>query len=236
MSVIDLNAIAVKAMENIVASGVIEKKVEEVTQKALETIIADAFLWNTPAYKELKTIMQEKLQVDFSRLDLPVYNEFLLERVKQIITAQIEENGVAPFGEQITQLLKREVKPQYNLFQLLDEFKNIKRVYYNRDNNDYLTLHIKRTDYGSIKIAIDEEEDKDYWSCSYRFYIDSNNNTIFGVELRDNKDSANKATNILFTDSFGELLLRIRAAGSQIFVTDENTDDYNLSYYDEEDY
>lgn len=233
---VDLNAIAVKAMENIVASGVIEKKVEEVIQKAIEAIISDTFSWNSPAYKELKEVIQEKLQVNFRNLDLPIYNEFLLERVKQIITAQIEKNGIAPFGEQIAQILKREVKPEYTLYQLIEEFKDINRDDYDPSDEPQFTLHIGKSEYGSRYISIDKEDGKTKWSCEYRFCVDDKDNHIFGIDLRGKDRKKDKADSILNADSFGDLLLRIKAAGSKVVVTSDDIDNYDLCYYDEEDY
>ena len=233
---VDLNAIAVKAMENIVASGVIEKKVEEAAQKAIEDIIRDTFSWSSPMYKELKAVMQEKLQINFRDLDLPIYNEFLLEQVKNIIKVQIEEGGANPFGEQITKLLKHDVKPEYTLYQLIEEFKEMNRDEYDPSDEPQLTLHISKSEYGNRHIYIDKEDGKNKWDCEYRFCIDSNDNHIFGIDLRGEDRTKDKANSILSTDAFGDLLLRIKAAGSKVVVTSDNVDDYDLLYFGEEDY
>lgn len=226
---IDLAAMAVTAMENIVASGDIEKKLEEALKKAIDGIIADNLSWSSSFYKLLKEEMTRKMAVDFSRLDLPLYNEYLLSHLQEIIAGQLETAGLAGMQGQLEKIMKREIRSKYTLLDLVEIFKSCNVDC--KDEDDEITLFIEKGSYGARFIYIDENSETPRYDCGYRFAISDRDNGIFGLDFGRSKSPT---ANILDADSFASLLLRIKAAGAEVIVEDEGVEDYDLRYHDDD--
>lgn len=167
---INLSEIAQKAMEDIVSSGIIEEKIKSTLEDTISNIIKQQLNWNSSFANSFKEAIKEKLSVDFSKIDVPLYNAYLLKTAEELTDTFVKEHGVESFKDMLTAMLTRESKTEYTLSELIGEY-----IDYHADEHygdgESITLIIKEGSYGGYFVYFDELSDKQAHECAIRIYV-----------------------------------------------------------------
>ncbi|WP_321814608.1 MULTISPECIES: hypothetical protein [unclassified Paraburkholderia] len=222
------------AFSNVVASGVIEKAIEEQLTKCVTSIINDHLRSYSDFGKQLEKAVESALKVDFDNLGLPGYNDLILK----IIRAQVAQHTSGSIAGQIEEQMKELLAPapaEIKLSTLVEEF--IKDAHdeigCSCDSPDRITLVVRDgTDggrYSTLKdfyhIYLDAQPDKEHYRCAYRIAVHDGH--VYSVTI-DEKDPS-KTFFVGPVRGFDKRVFQLYAAKSKLIV-DGNEDDINTYY------
>ena len=221
---IDPGAIAQKAMEDIISSGIIEEKIKSSLEETISSVIRNQLNWNSNFANSFKEAIKEKLSVDFSKINVPLYNAYLLKTAEELTDTFVKEHAVEGFTNILTNMLVKAPKTEYTLTQLINEYKD----YYadeHYDDGESITLIIKKGSYSGYYIYLDEVSDKQAQECAIRMYI--YNDEICSVKTGAYCCFGEKLAD---ADCFVRQLLHLQISGATI-TFDQG---YDAMYYDTE--
>lgn len=227
---IDLNKIVNDSMEQIEKEGFVEKIVKERLEKTISDIVDDTFRSWSDFGKNLKTHIEENLNVNLEKLSIDGYNTLVLKAVQEKLDNAMKIQGVEKIKESMDNMLK-DVEDEYSLSELIEELKQEDyREEWEYDEDDQITLIIEES--GSFKyIYMDKESDKRKYECDYRILIYKNE--ISSVTIK-NKAIDKKSIMAGFSN-LGDTLFKIYASGAKI-VLDCGDDPECYELYYREDY
>lgn len=232
MANIDLGSICESQMNEIVGSGLIQKTIRSALEQTVKaTIESELCGYCGTVKKDIEQAIKESVKIDRDKLDLPEYNNFIVLTVKECVEEFLNIEGKNKLAANIEKMLKKEVKPEYTLEEIIEEFKG----YYGGDKDNYeeFTLVLNKSSVcSSLTVSIDEESDKDAYKCDIRFMVDSSDNHIYGLHFKGESIAPMDAAQ---SYGFENFMLRLLANDSKIIIKSTNVDDYNL-YFKEEDY
>ncbi|PJO24865.1 hypothetical protein [Burkholderia glumae] len=204
------------AFSNIVASGAIERAIEEKLTTTITSIIDDSLRSYSDFGKQLGEQVKTALQVDLSRIGLPSYNDFIMKVVRAKVSA-LTQSAIAQQVEKQLEALLEPAPAEITLSALVDQFikGNDDRYGCSCDAPDRITLHVQDTDYGSNWIALDKDDDKSEYECEIRFGVSKDTGRMFGLTLRQQK-----VQETLFLDPYGfeRSILQMHLAGTKVII------------------
>jgi site-specific DNA-cytosine methylase len=109
------------AFANVVAAGTIEKAIEEKLTSTITSIINEELRSYSDFGKALSEQVKAAMQVDFSNLELPGYNDLILK----LIRAQVEHQASTSIAAQVEAQMKELLAPapaEIKLSELVEEF------------------------------------------------------------------------------------------------------------------
>ncbi|MBQ5320315.1 MAG: hypothetical protein J6K17_14590 [Oscillospiraceae bacterium] len=226
---INLGLICQEEMNKIVQEGYIEAQIRASLEKTIKSAIEDEFEgYNGTVKKAVQAAVKESVQIDTEKIDVPLYNRYIVSVIKEVLDNYITLECKNKIKDSIEKILVQEIKPSYTLQEIINEFKS----YYCDDKKygDEMTLHIKKTTFGSWIIAMDEKQDVEFSDCDVSFRISDVLHTACNIKaLGCEKDS-----DCISCYSFERFLHRIAANNSKIEVGDDLVEFYNLSYIEDE--
>ena len=163
-------------------------------------------------------------------MDLPIYNEYVLQSLKEIINTQLEERGIKELESHISEVFGETIEKEYTLDKILEIFKNGERDY--KEYGDSFTLIIEGEDDGYKHVYLDEDDGTRKYECGYRMALDKEG-IMYNLEIKDKNmnSSSNLINNI---GNFAKFLVRIKAAGSRITIDEMDADYYDTNYIEED--
>ncbi|WP_186224610.1 hypothetical protein [Burkholderia gladioli] len=215
------------AFSNIVASGVIERAIEEKLTKTITSVVEHELQGYSEFGKQLSEQVKVAMQVDLTRLGLPSYNDFVLKVVRAKVSA-LTENAIAQQVEaQLTTLLAP-APAEIKLSELVAQFikGNEDRYGCSCDAPDRITLHVAGSDYGSRWISLDKDGHKSQYECEIQFAVSDRDGRLFGLRL-----GKRKVEETLFLDPHGfeRSILQMFHAGTKL-VIDREADEIDTYY------
>jgi hypothetical protein len=211
----ELEQAVMTSLANVVASGAIETAIEEKLTKTITSIIEDQLRSYSPFGEALKEHIQAALQVDFSTLGLPGYNDLILKLVRRKV-GELTQESLSQVDAQLTKLLAP-APAEIKLSALVARFieQNANQFSCSCDGPDRITLHVEESQYGSRWISLDKEEGKADYECAIRFGVMDFDGRIFG--LRFDRREIEKT---LFVGLGGieREIFQLHAAGSRLIV------------------
>ncbi len=223
---IDLNKIVNDSMKQIEKEGFVEKIVKESLEKTISDIVDDTFRSWSDFGKNLKSHIEENLNVNLEKLSIDGYNTLVLKAVQEKLDNAMKIQGVEKIKESMDNMLK-DIEDEYSLSELIEELKQEDyREEWEYDEDDQITLIIEES--GSFKyIYMDKESDKRKYECDYRILIYKNE--ISSVTIK-NKAIDKKSIMAGFS-KLGDTLFKIYASGAKIVLDyGDNPEDYELYY------
>ncbi|PCN42293.1 hypothetical protein B9C88_21575 [Brevibacillus laterosporus] len=182
----DLNVMINDSLAKLKDEGFVEKVVKSQLEKTIESVINDSLRSYSDFGKRLEKQVEEQLQINLDKLDIPSYNTFILATIKDHLNAVIHEQGVNRMKEQLDDLLlsaKEEYKLSELMKELVGEIEDLYELGYEEVHE--MSLHIE-TPYGLTYIYFDAESDKDKYSCKYEICIDPRKeNEINSIRIRE---------------------------------------------------
>lgn len=168
----DLNLIVNNTMAELQKDGYVEKIVKNQLEETIQDIIKDSFRSWSDFGKELKQQVQEQMQFNLDKLDIPSYNQVILNVIKSELERSVHEEGAKRIQENIQEILGTS-KEEYKLSELIKEIVEQDCELNELEYDDYKEITVIVEDkYGSKYIYIDPEEDKTWYSCKYQLVLD----------------------------------------------------------------
>lgn len=186
----DLNLIINETLSRLKEENYVEAIVKKQLEKTIQDIIEDSLKSWSDFGKELKQQVQKQMQLNLDRLDIPSYNQIILNAIKDELERSVYEEGVKSIQENIQNILGTS-KEEYKLSELIKEIVAQDCELNELDYDDYkeITVIIENK-YGSKYIYIDPEEDKMWYQCKYKITLDDDM-TVRRAEI-DDKSFDNK--------------------------------------------
>ena len=222
---IDLGLICQEEMNKIVQEGYIEAQIRTSLEKTIKSAIESEFEgYNGTVKKAIQTAVKESVQIDTEKIDVPLYNRYIISVIKEVLDNYITLECKNKIKDSIEKILVQEIKPSYTLQEIIDEFKS----YYcdDKEYGDEMTLHIKKSTFGSYIIAMDEQQDVNFSDCEVSFRISDTLQTVHNIKATNCK----KDSDCISCYSFERFLHRIAADSSKIDVGDGYIESYDLGY------
>lgn len=116
----DLNLIVNNTMADLQKEGYVEKIIKKQLKKTIQDIIEDSFRSWSDFGKELKQQVQDQMQFNLDRLDIPSYNHVILNIIKSELERSVHEDGAKQIQESIQKILGTS-KEEYKLSELITE-------------------------------------------------------------------------------------------------------------------
>lgn len=227
------NAVS-NAFANIVASGAIEKAIEEKLTKTITSIVEEELRSYSDFGKALSHQVKTALQVDFSNLGLPGYNDLILKVIRAQVAHQADTSIAMHVEKQLAELLAP-APTEIKLSELVEEFITFANddLGCSCDKPDQITLIVEDgTDggrYTSLRnfyhISFDKNPGKDKYECDFR--IDVNDGKVYNVTL--NKRDPSKSIFIGPIYGFARRVYQLYAAGTNLII-DGDADSINTYY------
>ncbi|CAB3750934.1 hypothetical protein GQ57_16100 [Burkholderia sp. MSh2] len=223
----ELEQVVANAFSNIVTAGAIEKAIEEKLTKTITSIINDELQSYSDFGKQLSEHVKKAVQVDFSNLGLPGYNDLILKIIRQRVDANLNEQIEKHVTSQLDELLAP-APEEITLSELVADFIKFQadRQSYSCscDLPDRITLLVE-TDGSFTHIALDKEDGSDRYKCPWR--IDTMDGRVYSVKI--NEIDPKKAIFIGPMYGFERKLFQLYAAGTKL-VIDADVDEIDTSY------
>jgi hypothetical protein len=231
----ELHAVVDKKVAAMIESGEIEKSIELGIEKSINESIRRQFESYGNITEQLNKLLDEKLKIDPSQIDIPTYNDVMLKAVEQKIAEFFESKAAAKLMEGMNKLFAP-------LPESMDIHEFINKIvahwkaedHYDIDNTDeYATVELKESEHsiGGYRL--------DLWKQRESGYITKRENSP-EVSLYIGKDGDIRLRHTWNpTTLYGEDSLIIKAYASSMTLTglaDFDEDDCELCLHPDEDY
>lgn len=100
----ELHAVVDKKVAQMIESGEIEKSIELGIEKSINESIRRQFESYGNITKQLNKLLDEKLKIDPSQIDIPTYNDVMLKAVEQKVAEFFESKAAAKLMEGMNKL------------------------------------------------------------------------------------------------------------------------------------
>lgn len=228
----DLTNAVAAVLDRIIKSDTIEKAIESQLTKTIQREVESALSSYSDFGKQLDTAIKGALQVDFSGLGLPGYNDMILKIVRAQVDANVNSLLAKQVEEQLTELLAPP-PAEIKLSELVEQFKQAqrdKRSYSCSCDSEQITLIVEETSHGSRFIYLDADAHQGKYDCAIRFLVSDHDNQIHALKV-DGRDMEKQ----LFVGSlynFERSLFQLYAAGTKLIVDcDEHSISLDYSEY-----
>ena len=182
----DMNVIINDKLAELKEEGYVEKIVKKQLETTIKDIVEDSLRSWSDFGKGLKEAVNNQLQINLDRLDIPSYNQVILNVVQEEINRSIHEAGANRLKEQLQELLGTG-KNEYKLSELVEEMVNddLELNDLSYEEVEEITVHIEKSPYGGTTyIYLDPEEDKSKYSCKYMVSLNEDG-TVWRAEVKD---------------------------------------------------
>lgn len=222
------------AFERLIAVGAIEKAIQERLEKTVTETIREELGSYSDFGKQLKEQVKDALQVDFSKLGIPGYNDFILKIIRRQVEADVSNTIAQHIEKQVTDLLAP-APGEIKLSELVAQFIEANKpdgYSCSCDDPSRITLNVEESQYGSQWISLDKESGKDRYSCSIRFAVSNDDGKIFALRV----DGQEIAKTLFVGDMyrFERSIFQMHVAGTKLIVDgDENSINTWYAPYDD---
>lgn len=179
----NLNEEVNKAFEK-VASENLQEMCENNAKKMLEKILDDVFSPYSEVAKQMKKMVESKLNINLERFDLIDYNAIVADAINTHIYACVNENSIQPIlklVESATGLVKSK---NIRLSEIHKMVLDAAMEYYSWDNDGEISFHVEHNrEHGWYTVSADIEP-KDEDKCSFKFMINDKSGSIFSFRTR----------------------------------------------------
>lgn len=180
----DLNLIVNKTLSELKEEGYVEKIVKKQLEKTIQDIIEDSLRSWSDFGKDLKDQVQKQMQFNLDKLDIPSYNQVVLNIIKGELERSVHEEGAKQIQQSIQEILGT-AKEEYKLSELIKEIVEQDCELNELDYEDYKEITVIIEDkHGSKYVYIDPEEDQNWYNCKYRLTLDDDM-TVRRAEIGD---------------------------------------------------
>jgi hypothetical protein len=220
---IDFRTLVINSLDKVLASGTVEKKIEETLTKTISEIVEDTFKSWSSFGKELKEVVQKAINVNLQELTLPEYNQLVLNAIRQKINETIQAEGFTRLKADIEKMLIGERK-EWKLSELVEELKK-ETLEDESDADEFDEISLFVENFGSsnlVWIYLDQHSDKSKYECNIQLAI--YNGQVDSVRMIDKDFTKNDTLGCLH--GIEALLFRLYAQKVNFIIDEENVDKY----------
>ncbi|VVE29247.1 hypothetical protein PEP31012_03580 [Pandoraea eparura] len=207
------------AFANVIASGAIEKAIQERVTKTVNDLINDQISAHSDFGRQLRDHVKAALQVDFSHLGIPGYNDFLLKIIRGQVEAQLNSSVGKHVETQMTQLLAP-APAQIKLSELVAQFiKDNDESHYgcSCDGPEQITLVVEGSEIprGYHRVYLDKEEGKSKYQCKVQLAL-TDEGEVYSITIDEEEVKKSLFVGPLY--GFDLRIFQMHAAGTKIIV------------------
>lgn len=176
----DIQQIAEQKLQLIIDNGTIEKIIEDKLTETCKTIIGDSLKSYSTFGEELKKVINEKLQVNLSNINLGTYSAMMLRIVEENMVG-ILETQKDKVKQVIAATLELPEKTEWKLSEIVAKYRS--GLYEHKE----VAIEVDEPQYSSIWVRIGEKAESSRYSTSstqsyeIRMLIDVKEKTIIGI-------------------------------------------------------
>ncbi|MER2169896.1 MAG: hypothetical protein ABS938_04585 [Psychrobacillus psychrodurans] len=223
----DLNLIVNNTLSDLKEEGYIEKIVKSQLEKTLKEIVEDSFRSYGDFGKTLKEEIKKQMDINLGKLDIPSYNQVIINTIKAELERSVHEEGAKKIQEQMQELLGTSQK-EYKLSELIQKIVEQDCELNELDYDDYKEITVIVEDkYNSKYIYIDPEEDISWYQCKYKLTLDDDM-TVTRAEIGD-KSFDNK---VIMGGLYGadSIIFKMWTRGAKLIIDNYETEFSNPEY------
>lgn len=182
----DLNVMINDSLAKLHEEGFVEKIVKSHLEKTIESVVSDSLRSYSDFGKNLSKKVEEVLQINLDKLDIPSYNQLILATITDHLNAVVHEQGVNRMKEQLDSILltsKEEYKLSEIMEELSEEIDGLDELDY--EDTHEMTLIIDREWGWTTRIYFDAESDKEKYDCKYCIYVDTKTGQVDSIRISD---------------------------------------------------
>ncbi|MEG1256645.1 hypothetical protein [Clostridium sp.] len=231
---IDLNKIVNDTLVQMEEENYVEKVVKSTLEKTIASLVEDVFRSYSDFGKNLKTHIEENLNINFRNLGIEGYNGLVLAAVQEQLDKAITIQGIDKIKESMNDMLK-DTKDEYTLTEIIEKLKGgCLKEEYEFDYDEKIELIIEDGGHGYKHIYMDEEEKDGKYECDYQISLDKEGKP-YSIKLKGDEINTKKIMGGLY--GLDKLLFKIYSSGAKIVLEQgENSEDYEYeTYYTHED-
>lgn len=213
------------ALDTMITGGVIETLIADRLEKTIASVVDDAFKNYSDFGKSLTKAITENLQVDFKKLDLATYHDFILKYVQRQLDASLLAKAEIEIGANLKGMLDS-VPAEVKISDLVAGFIEFVSEHrrFERDDSDQITLIIEESSYGFRHIFLDIQANQDRYRCKYQLDCDKEGR-VYSVKIDDVDPQKTMFIGPLY--SFERQLFQLYVAKSAL-IFDKAADDIDL--------
>ncbi len=220
----DIQVVVQEQLGKIISEGKLEAIVRAKVEKTLDDIIGDAVRSYSDFGKSLKEEINKAFKIDFDKISAVDYNHIVVSIVKEQLDKHLLESVKEPISKEIAEYLGPIEKKEWKLSEIIEKFK--REEIEDKSDGGEITLHVEKSNYGSIHISFDKEDGKRYYECEYRMSL----NTKTGIPYSFNAGQYNVHKGNLRVESlhgsFEKFFFRLYAQQVTIVVDNCDTEYY----------
>lgn len=231
---IDLNKIVNDTLVKLEEEQFVETVVKKRLEKTITEIVDDTFREWSDFGKNLKSYIEENLNVDLNKLGIDGYNTLALKAIQEELDKVITTQGIEKIKE-VTREMLSDVKAEYTLSEIIEALKeDNSKEEYEFDEDDTIAIIIDGEEDGYKHIYLSEEEPTSrYGSVSkydYDYQIDiDRQGKPYSIKLKNEKIDTKKILGGLY--GLDRLLFKIYSSGAKIILDNGlDPDDYDIYY------
>lgn len=223
----DLNVIVNDTLADLKKEGYVEKIVKAQLEKTLKDIVEDSFRSYGDFGKTLKDEMKNQLDINLSNLDIPSYNQVILNTIKAELERSVHEEGAKKIQEQMQELLGTGTE-NYKLSELIKEMveQDLELNELSYEEMEEITV-IVDSRYSSTYISIDPESDVSEYRCKYRLTLDEDG-TVRRAQISETSFDNKVIMGGLY--GFDATLFKMWTRGAKVEIDNYETEFSNPEY------
>lgn len=182
----DMNLIINDKLAELKEEGYVEKIIKKQLESTIKDIVEDSLRSWSDFGKGLKEAVNKQLQINLDKLDIPSYNQVILNVVQEEINRSIHAAGSEKLKEQLQELLGTG-KNEYKLSELIEEMveDDLELNELSYEEVEEITVIVENK-YGTTYVYMDPEEDKGMYQCKYMIALNEDG-TVWRAEVSDKK-------------------------------------------------
>ncbi|GKU76876.1 hypothetical protein [Paenibacillus sp. L3-i20] len=182
----DLNLIVNDTLSTLKSEGYVENIVKKQLEDTIKDVVHDALRSYSVFGKQLKKEIESNLAINLEKLDIPSYNQVILNMIQEEINQSIYKEGMETIKEQVQELLGTS-KVEYKLSELIKEMvkDDLELNELGYDEVSEITVIVEEK-YGNTYIYLDPEEDKSWHYCKYMISLEKDG-TVWRAETGGKK-------------------------------------------------
>jgi len=222
MPPLDFNNAIADTMTKLTEENYIGQVIEKQLKKTIDDIVESALRSYSDFGKGLKQQVEAQLQINLDKLDLPSYNELIIQTIKSELDRTVHEMGVAKMTEQLEELLGTK-KETINFSEILKEMveRDCELEELEYEETHEITVHADPNSRTLSFIYFDPEADQESYRCKYRLVLDSDG-TVNSFSVRDREFNHKEIIGGLY--GIEATLFKAYTHGTKIIMDDYETE------------
>lgn len=228
MPPLDFNDKIAETMTKLTEEKYVEQVIEKHMKNTIDGIIEDSLRSWSDFGKHLKEQVQAQLQINIEKLDLPSYNELIIQTIKSELDRSVHEMGVAKMQEQLQELLgtkQESIKFSDIINAMVEDDLELDELEY--DECKEITVHVDSNSRVLSFIYFDPEPDKANYQCKYRLVLDKDG-TINSFQIDDKE--FNHRTIMGGLHGIEAMIFKAYTHGTKVIMDDYETEFSNPEF------